>query len=57
MARRPIQEIGAESGRRIAEKSEELYLRVLGAEIGIWFDVVSGNSTKVSIEAADTVSQ
>jgi hypothetical protein len=49
--------MGAESGRRIAEKSEELYLRVLGAEIGIWFDVVSGNSTKVSIEAADTVSQ
>jgi hypothetical protein len=55
VTRRPIQEVGAESGRRIAEKSEELDFRVFGAEVGIRFDIMPSNSAKISIEAANTV--
>jgi len=47
--------MGAESGRRIAEKSKELYLRIIFAEIGIRFDVMPGNSAKISVEATDSI--
>ena len=51
----PVQEVRAESGRRIAKKREEFDLGTLAVEIGVGFDVVAGDAAEISIESADAV--